>query len=214
MLNLQCFLDVLSLNPFMVQKVLSAFEQGSEKGNSFRRNGRSHTVELQGAEPIQKFGGSRRFLKTLLPQMVKDGQGRIHQRSRYLRVMQPDNLTHLFHGGEGDVVAVAATEERVGKLPFGVAGNYGDRHLRRLHLVVDLADDKRAVLQYVQEIVLGVRVGLVNLVQQENASVFGKKSSADWAESQVIPDVVDITAAPPRLVREGTIPFAEIKRYF
>ena len=49
--------------------------------------------------------------------------------------------------------------------------------------MIDLADDEGAVFQNVQEVVLGVRVGLVNLVR-EDAAIFGEKGAADGAQKR------------------------------
>ncbi len=71
--------------------------------------------------------------------------------------------------------------------------------------MIDLPDHKRPVLQDVQEVVLGVRIGLVNFVQQEDAPVFGQEGPADGPKTEIIPNVVDvpsgIAAAEPGIVQ-------------
>ncbi len=101
-------------------------------------------------------------------------------------------------------MAETAAQKRIGKLPLGVARNHYNGFMPRRHLMIDLPDDERPVLQNIQEVVLSVRIGLIDLIEQQHPPVIGKKRSADRSKTKVIPDIVYVparfTASKPRII--------------
>src|SRR5215207_5336558 len=102
------------------------------------------------------------------------------------------DLPHLLRGGEGDVVTVAAPQEGIGELALGVRGDEDERPLARLDGLADLADRELAVLQHVEEVVLHVRLGLVDLVEEEHDALVAAEGAADGTPDHVVEEVVDV----------------------
>jgi hypothetical protein len=109
--------------------------------------------------------------------------------------MQAHNDLHFIDAWKRDVMTEAAAQERIGKLPFGIAGDDDDRPLFGHHLVIDLPDDEGTVFEHIQQIVLSVRIGLVDFIEKQDPPVFRQEGPANGTKAEVIPDVVDVPPA-------------------
>ena len=117
--------------------------------------------------------------------------------------MQPHDNRDLFGARKWDVVAETAAQKRIGQLSFGVACNDYDGLIARRHFMIDFPNDKGTILEDVQQVVLSIRIGLIDLIEQEHPSILGKKRPPYWPESKVIPDVVNVAADSPLPNRES-----------
>src|SRR6266545_458089 len=178
------------------EDVLGALEEGADEGHVQALRGDAGVP--QGGEPGEELAGRRRLLVAALAQLVEDPQRGIEQPLLDVGEMELDDLAHLLRRGKGDVVAEAAPQEGIGELPLGVRGDQDERAQRRLDRLVDLADGKLAVLQHVEEVVLHVRFGLVDLVEEEDGPLLRPEGAADRSPDHVVEEVVHVAAVPKR----------------
>ena len=69
------------------------------------------------------------------------------------------------------MVKIAAAQKRIGQILFGVGGDDDHRPVLGADGLVDLDDVKLHLVQHVEHIVLKIRVGLVDLVDQQHRRV-------------------------------------------
>ena len=50
--------------------------------------------------------------------------------------------------------------------------------------MIDFPDDKGTILEDVQEVILSIRIGLVDFIEQQHPSILSKKRSAYWSQSE------------------------------
>ena len=106
--------------------------------------------------------------------------------------MHTDDLPHDLRGGKGDVVKVAATQERIGKILLGVARDDDHRAIPGLDGLVDLHDVEAHLVQHVQHVVLEIRVRLVDLIDEQDHPRIGDESLPDLSHLDVLFDVAHI----------------------
>ena len=109
--------------------------------------------------------------------------------------MECHDLTHFLGRGKGDVVAEAAAQEGIGQLPFGIGGDDDDRRVFGADGLIDLADHELVLFQHVQQVVLHIRFGLVDLVQQQHHPGIGTKGATDGTPDHVVEEGAHIAAA-------------------
>ena len=83
-------------------------------------------------------------------------------------IVDVDDLAHRLAVGELDVVEEAAAQERVGQLLLVVRGDHHDRPLGRGDRLVRFVDVEAHAIEFLQQIVGKLDVGLVDLVDQQD----------------------------------------------
>ena len=76
-------------------------------------------------------------------------------------------------------MAEAAPQEGIGELALGIRGQQDHRPDPRPDDLVHLADGELAILQHVEQVVLHVGLGLVDLVEQEHHPLVAAEGAAD-----------------------------------
>ncbi|MNZ46617.1 hypothetical protein D3C78_643020 [compost metagenome] len=115
--------------------------------------------------------------------------------------MHVDDPLHCHAVGEGDVVEEAAAQEGVRQLFFVVRGNDDDRALLGLDRLVGLVNVELHLVQFLQQVVGELDVGLVDLVDQQNDPLFGLESLPELAFLQVVAHVMNLVDAQLRVTQ-------------
>ena len=85
--------------------------------------------------------------------------------------MDVDDRLHRLAVGELDVVEEAAAQERVGQFLFVVRGDDDDRAFDGLHRFAGLVDVELHPIEFLQQVVRKLDVGLVDLVDQQDGQL-------------------------------------------
>jgi hypothetical protein len=184
-------------NPFEFQQILGTFEQCSNVPYRSPRAGIARPAGSYCAYPIEQLCRGRRFFEPMFPQAVEFREARIEEPARYIRKVQSHDDRYFLGTRKRDVVAKTAAQKGIGEFSFGVAGDDYDGLVNRRYLVIDFPNDKRAIFKNIEQVILSIRIGLIDLIEQEHSSIFGEKRSAYWSETKVIPDVVNVSARFP-----------------
>jgi hypothetical protein len=149
-------------------------------------------VRHQKPDPVQRFRRRRFFLK---PRRVADRielrQRLTHQGLLYARIMHINNTLQRLHVGKPDVMEETTPQERVGQFLFVVRGYDHDRPLPRLDGLTGLVDVELHTVEFLQQVIGELDVGLVDLVNQEHRLPVCGERLPQLAATNVICDVVD-----------------------
>ena len=115
--------------------------------------------------------------------------------------MHVDDLLHRFLVGEADVVEEAAAQERVGQLLLVVAGDDDDRPLLGANGLARLVDVELHLVEFAQQIVRKLDVGLVDFVDQQHRRGVGFEGFPELALDDVVADVLDLGIAELRIAQ-------------
>src|SRR4029450_31162 len=123
----------------------------------------------QQLDPVEQFRGRRLLLQSgYVANIEKDRQRLVHQVVLEPREMHVDDALHRVAVREADVVKEAAAEKRVGQLLFIVRGDHDDRALLGGNRLFQLVDEELHAVEFEQEIVRELDIGLVDLVDQQD----------------------------------------------
>lgn len=115
--------------------------------------------------------------------------------------MHVDDLLQRLAVGEGDVVEEAAAQEGVGQFLLVVRGDDDDRALLRLDGFVGLVDVELHLVEFLQQVVGELDVGLVDLVDQQDHPLLGLEGLPELALLDVVAHVVDLVHAQLRVAQ-------------
>ena len=102
---------------------------------------------------------------------------------------------HRVGVGKADVVEEAAAQERVRQFLLVVRGDDDDRPAARLHRLAGLVDEELHAIEFLQQVVGKLDVGLVDLVDQQHRPLVGDEGVPQLAALDVVADVLDALVA-------------------
>ena len=97
--------------------------------------------------------------------------------------------------GKADVVEEAAAQERVGQFLLVVRRDDDDGTAARLHGLARLVDEELHAIEFLQQVVGELDVGLVDLVDQQHGALVGDERVPQLAALDVVADVGDALVA-------------------
>jgi cytochrome c553 len=106
-----------------------------------------------------------------------------------------DDALHRLGVGELDVVEEAAPQERVGQLLLVVGGDEHHRPVSGLDQLARLVDVELHAVEFAQQVVRKLDVGLVDLVDQQRHRLVGGEGLPQRAAHDVVVDVLDALVA-------------------
>ncbi|MNG90691.1 hypothetical protein D3C79_495910 [compost metagenome] len=115
--------------------------------------------------------------------------------------MHVDDLLQGVAVGEGNVVEEAAAQERVRQLFLVVGGDDDDRALPGLDGLVDFVDVELHLVEFLQQVVGELDIGLVDLVDQQDHPLVGLEGFPELALLQVVAHIVDFFGAQLRIAQ-------------
>jgi len=95
------------------------------------------------------------------------------------------------------MVEVAPAQEGVGKVLLRIGGDDDHRPVSGRHRLVDFDDVELHLVEDVEHVVLKVRVGLVDLVDEENGPHVGDEGLPDSAHADVFLDIAHVAFGIP-----------------
>ncbi len=110
-----------------------------------------------------------------------------------IRKVNIQYLAHHVRFGKSNVMEITAPQEWIGQVFFSIGGDDNHRPGDCLYGLVDFDDVKFHLVQYIEHIILKIRVGLIDFVNQQNRSLGSGKGLADLAHLNVLLDIADIT---------------------
>ena len=90
------------------------------------------------------------------------------------------------------MVKVAAPQEGVGKIFFGVGGDDDHGPVAGADGLVDLDDVELHLIEDIQHVVLEIGIRLVDFVDQQHRPILGHEGLADLAHLDIGLDVADV----------------------
>ena len=153
-------------------------------------------------EPIQQLAGGRLFLQ---PWQVAHVVKRLHRRGQQLffeaREMHVDDQLHRLSIGELDVVEEAAAQKRIRQFFFVVGRDEHQRSVLGTHQLARLVAVKLHAVNFAQQIVGELDVGLVDLVNQQGHRRIGGKGLPQHAFDNVVVNVFDLLVTQLRVAQ-------------
>jgi len=105
-----------------------------------------------------------------------------------------NDLSHHVRLWKGNVMEIAAAQERIGQVLFGIGSDNNDGPVFRLYGLVDLNDIEFHLVQYIEHIVLKISICLINFIDQQDYLFVCNKGLAYFAHSDVVFDIAHISA--------------------
>jgi hypothetical protein len=115
--------------------------------------------------------------------------------------MHVDDALHRFGVGELDVVEEAAPQEGVGQLLLVVRGDEHQRAVRGADQLARLVAVELHAVDFAQQVVRKLDVGLVDLVDQQRHRLLGREGLPQHALDDVVVDVLDLGVAELRVTQ-------------
>ena len=115
--------------------------------------------------------------------------------------MHADDARHGLGVGKADEVEEAPAQERVRQLLLVVAGDDHDRAHACLDELTRLVDPELHAVEFEQQVVWKLDVGLVDLVDQQHSLLLRRKRLPELATDDVVADVVDLRVAELRVAQ-------------
>ncbi|RMN45982.1 hypothetical protein ALQ59_04925 [Pseudomonas syringae pv. apii] len=159
-------------------------------------------VGHQQFQPVHQFG--RRgllFQAGHFAHVEKDVQCFADQVFLDVRVMHIDDALQSCPVREGDVVEEAATQEGVRQFLLVIGGNDDDRALFGFDRFIDFVNVELHLVEFLQQVVGELDVGLVDLVDQQNHPLIGLERLPQLAFFKVIAHIVDLVDAQLRVAQ-------------
>src|SRR5262249_7278876 len=145
----------------------------------------------QKPDPIKQLGGRGFFLQAgYLTDVEKDRQSLPHQFVLQIRKVHIDDPLHRLAVRKADVMEKAAAEKGVGKLLFVVRSDDDDRAVSGLDRAARLVDVELHTVEFEQQIVGKLDVGLVDLVDQQHGRIRSLKRLPKLSRHNIVGDVV------------------------
>ena len=157
---------------------------------------RADVLDHQELQPVQQFGRGRlllhaRHFADLVEQLQRLGDQALLDAGE----MHVDDRRHGVGIGEADVVEEAAAQERVRQFLLVVRGDDDDRPAPRVHGLAGLVDEELHAIEFLQQVVGKLDVGLVDLVDQQHRTLVGDERIPQFAALDVVADVGDALVA-------------------
>mmetsp|Transcript_1095 Transcript_1095/g.2970 ORF Transcript_1095/g.2970 Transcript_1095/m.2970 type:complete len:373 (+) Transcript_1095:740-1858(+) len=150
----------------------------------------------QQLEPVDQLRGARFLLQAgQVAHRVEVLQRGGEQVGLQGREMHADDLGHRFGIGELDVVEEAAAQERVRQLLLIVGRDEDQRPVLGLDQLARLVHVELHPVDFAQQVVRELDVGLVDLVDQQHHGPVGLEGLPEHALDDVVLDVADAVAA-------------------
>ncbi len=105
------------------------------------------------------------------------------------------NLLHGLAIREGNVVEEATTQEGVRQLFLVIGGNDDDRALLGLDGLIGLVNVELHLVEFLQQVVRELDVGLVDFIDQQNGTLFGLERFPELAFLDVVGNVMHLVDA-------------------
>src|SRR4029077_5834560 len=120
-------------------------------------------------QPVEKLRGRRLLLQSRdLAHLEENPQRVFYQAFLDIRKMHVDDPSQGLDVGEFDVVEEAAAQESVGQFLLVVGRDHHDRPQLCLDVLAGLVNEELHAIEFEQEIVGKLDVGLIDLVDQEH----------------------------------------------
>src|SRR3990167_5968715 len=159
-------------------------------------------VGHQQLEPVDQFACGRLFLQAWHFAHVEEHvEGFSHQVFLDVGVVHVDDLLQGAAIGEGDVVEEAAAQEGVRQLFFVVRGDDDDRPYFGFDRLVGLVNVELHLVEFLQQVVREIDVGLVDFIDQQDDALFGLKGFPQLALLDVVAYVVDLVRIQLRVAQ-------------
>src|SRR5690606_7943885 len=155
-----------------------------------------NVVGQQQTQPIQKFRGGRFLLQTRDVTQGKEGvQGAGQDVAAQIGVVHGHDLFHGLALGKADVMEETAAQEGVGQVFFVIGSNDDQGTMTSLDGLASFVNMKLHAVQFLQQVVGELDVGLVDFVDQNNSGLFGLKGLPQRALHNVVANVADFFIA-------------------
>ena len=195
---------------FEQMHVLLVLEQGAVQrrnellGIALAQDFRADVFDHQQLEPIQKLGGRGlllhpRHVADLVEQLERLG----HQTLLDAGKVHFDDRPHRLRVREADVVKEAAAQECVGQFFFVVGGDHHDRPPPRLDGLAGLVDEELHAIEFLQQVVGKLDIGLVDLVDQQHRPRVRDEGIPELAALDVVANVLDALVAELAVAQTG-----------
>src|ERR1700733_7417024 len=182
--------------PFEQMHVLLVFQQRAVQRRNqlariaFPEHFRRDVLVEQQLEPVQKLRGRRFLLQARhFPHLEEDPQRLFHHALLDAGEMHVDDLVHGVDVGELDVVEKTTAQERVRQFLFVVRGDHHDRANLGLDALAGLVDEKLHAIEFKQQIVGKLDIGLVDFVDQQYRPLVMGEGFPQFAALDVVGDV-------------------------
>ena len=124
-------------------------------------------VGLERPDPVDQLTGGRPLLNiTEIPHRIKGRNSIFQQLGVDCRKMHPNNSAHHFRLRKCNMMEIAAAQKRIGKVFLGVRGDNDHRAKGGLDGFIDFNNIKFHLVQNIQHVILKIRVGFIDLVNQ------------------------------------------------
>ncbi len=144
----------------------------------------------QQLDPVEQLGRGRLLLDARhLPDIVEDLERLRDQATLEIGEVHIHDRAHGLGVGELDVVEEAAAQEGVGQLLLVVGGDDDDGPVHRLDGLVRLVDVELHAVEFLQQVVGELDVGLVDLVDQQHGALVHRERLPQLALADVVADV-------------------------
>ena len=153
-------------------------------------------------QPVEQFRGRGLLLQARhLAHLQEDPQGLLDEAVLDARVVHIDDALQRLGVGELDVVEEAAAQERVRQLLLVVRRDDHDRPPHGLHGLAGLVDVELHPVEFGQQVVGELDVGLVDLVDEQHRALGRGERLPELAAPDVVADVRDPRVAELRVAQ-------------
>src|SRR4030043_1369753 len=126
-------------------------------------------IYLQGPDPVNELSGCRLLLDAPnLSEAIECGYGAFKELLIDFRKMDLNDLSHHHLFRECNVMEIAAAEEWIGKVFFGIGCNNNDRPEFSLDCFINLDDIELHLIEDIEHIVLEIGVSFIDLIDEQN----------------------------------------------
>ncbi|CAM2160920.1 hypothetical protein PT2222_90138 [Paraburkholderia tropica] len=161
-----------------------------------------HLFGEQQLEPVEQFRRGRLLLQA---RDVAQFEETLHRGAQQFladaRIVHLDDALHRGRIGKADVVEEAAAQEGVGQLLLVVRRDDHERTLLRLDEFARLVDVELHAVEFAQQVVREFDVGLVDLVDQQDARLLRLERLPQHALDDVVADVLHALVAELRIAQ-------------
>jgi len=156
----------------------------------------------QQLDPVNQFRGRWLLLEAgHIAHFIKSLQRLRQQIPFQVREVHFDNLFHGVFVGEPDVMKEAAAQEGVRQFLFIIGGNDDQRPMYRAHHFARFIDIKFHAVEFAQQVVGELDIGLVDFIDQQDLRLVGSKCLPQDTLDDVVVDILDPFIAQLRITQ-------------
>ncbi len=158
----------------------------------------------QQLEPVKQFRGGRLLLQTgHLTHTEKCFQSPLQQRLLDSRVVDINDLLHGFCFREADIVKKATPQKSIWQFLLVVAGDNNHRSMLGCNQLAGFVNIKLHAIEFLQQVIGKFNICLVDLIDQQNGSLFRLESLPQLTFHDVIANLMDPLITELRITQAG-----------